>query len=111
MMNIQWQPPPALTTGSHYDIMKELRLLCKKTAVFYNFTFKVDVADKSRYRIHCDSFDTCPWRLHASSITSDGIEETNTVEIKVFIDEHICNGYHGSMHHPQAGVSMISSLI
>ena len=110
-MNTKRQPPRALIAGTRYDTMKELRLLCKQTAVFYNFTFKVDAADKSRYRIHCNTSDTCPWRLHASSITSDGTEETNIVEIKVFIGEHTCNGHHGSTFHPQAGASMISSLI
>jgi hypothetical protein len=99
MMNIQRQPPCALAAGNRYDTMKELRLLCKQTLVFYNFMFKVDAADKSRYRIHSNISDTCPWRLHASSITSDGTEETNTVEIKVFVGEYICDGHHGSTHH------------
>ena len=99
MINTQVQPPHALAAGTRYDIMKELRFLCKQTAIFYNFIFKIDVIDKSRYRIRCNSSDTCPWRLHASSIISDEIEETNIVEIKIFIDEYIYNDHHESMHH------------
>ena len=34
-------------------------------------------------------------------------QRKQTIEIKVFIGEHTCNGHHGYTYHPQVGASMI----
>ena len=86
-------------------------LSVKKPSVFDNFKLKVDASDKTRYRVHCISSNTCPWRLHASIVTADGAGNPNTVEIKVFVAEHTCNGHDSSTRHPQAEAALISFLI
>jgi len=67
--------------GLQFDTMKDLRLACEALAIQENFEIKTDHADK-RYRIHCISSERCPWRLHASSITTDKTSSSNIVEIK-----------------------------
>src|SRR5437667_9739346 len=109
-MNTQLQPPRALKIGDQYSSMQELRLVCKQTAVFDNFKLKVDASDKTRYQVHCISSNTCPWRLHASLVTADGAGNPNTVEIKVFVAEHTCNGHHSSTRHPHTSWSSFDQL-
>jgi hypothetical protein len=99
-----------LAVGVQFDSMKDLRLACKTHAVYENFEIKTDYADKKRYRIHCISSERCPWRLHASLITTDEAGGSNIVEIKTLTSEHTCNGVRTSRHN-QAGASMVSAAI
>jgi len=106
-MNDPPPPPPAI--GNRFDSMADLRLACKRVALFDNFEFKTIASDKKRYTIQCITADGCLWRLHASLIASDN-GDTTIVEIKTLISEHTCNGIHTARHR-QASASFVSSVI
>jgi MULE transposase domain/MuDR family transposase/SWIM zinc finger len=96
--------------GDQFDTMQNLRRACKEYAVQQNFEFKTSHSDKKRYRIHCVSSEKCPWRLHAALVPVECSGDAKTVEIKAIGDEHTCNGVR-TLHHRQAGSSLISSVI
>jgi len=102
-------PVPTLEVGVRFPSMKQLRIACKRVALLDNFEYSTKKSDKRRYTIECSSSEACPWRLHASSLTSDS-NNSEIVEIKTFVGEHTCRGVH-STRHKQAGASFISSAI
>ena len=102
-------PPLPLAIGNRFDSMTDLRLACKRVALFDNFEFKTIASDKKRYTIQCITADECPWRLHASLIPSDN-GDTTIIELKTLISEHTCNGIHTARHR-QASASFVSSVI
>src|SRR5437667_201048 len=99
-----------LAIGDQFDTMQDLRRACKAYAVQQNFEFKTSHSDKKRYRIHFVHSEQCPWHLHATLIPVERSGDAKMVEIKVLDDEHTCNGLR-TLHHRQAGVSLISSAI
>jgi hypothetical protein len=102
-------PPSPLAIGDQFDSMTDLRLACKRVALFDNFEYKIIALNKKRYTIQCITADGCLWCLHASLIASDN-GDTTIVEIKILISEHTCNGNHTARHR-QASASFVSSVI
>jgi hypothetical protein len=97
-----------LAVGEQFDTMEELRRLCEKVAVTENFTFTTKQADKTRYTIKCSISETCPWRLYAAVITTEG--HSRLVKIKTLNNTHTCFGVRTN-RHKNASSSFISSVI
>src|SRR5205814_9112265 len=90
------------------NTMQELRRLCEKVAVAENITFTTKQADQTRYTIKCSISETCPWRLYAAVIITEG--HSRLVEIRTFNDTHTCFGVRKD-RHKNASSSFISSII
>ena len=100
----------SFAVGDQFYTMQDLRCACKEYAIEQNFEFKPSHSDKKRYRIHCVSSEQCPWRLHATLIPVERSGDPKMVEIKAIENEHTCNRVR-TLHHRQAGASLISSTI
>ena len=100
---------PILNVGVRFNTMEKLRIACKRVALLDNFEFSTKKSDKKRYTIQCSTAPTCPWRLHASLISSDG-GNSEIVEIRTFVNEHTCNGVQHA-NHKQASSSLITTVI
>ena len=102
-------PLPTLAVGIQFANFQQLKLACKRVALYDNFEYTVKKGDKKRYTIECCTGDNCPWRLHASLVTAES-NCSEIVEIKTFIAEHTCFGVQHA-RHKQASSSFIGSAI
>ena len=100
----------SFAVGDQFYTMQDLRCACKEYAIEQNFEFKPSHSDKKQYRIYCVSSEQCPWRLHATLIPVERSGDPKMVEIKAIENEHTCNRVR-TLHHRQAGASLISSTI
>ena len=69
---------PPMAVGTMYSDMNAFKLALATHATKYEFQYKIEKNDKTRYRVYCSGHDVgCRWRIHTTTLSDEVTVQVN----------------------------------